>query len=112
MQDIQLAISLKQKLLNGFPHSTFIVNDLGSLLLGIIIGLTFQNQIVKPEIKLFKTIGFCGGFTTFSTFIIENYNLAKVSQFFTLFAYTLLSVVLGFVFLYIGLVATKAIIQS
>ncbi len=98
--------------LNSFPYSTFIVNLLGSLILGIIVGFTYHSEIIKPEIKLFLTIGFCGGFTTFSTFIFENYQLAKGSQLFTLFSYTLLSVLLGFVFLYVGIIATKSILQN
>ncbi len=64
-----------------FPYGTLAVNLIGSFLLGIIIFVFDQKELITPGMRLFLTIGFCGGFTTFSTFSLETINLLKDSQF-------------------------------
>ncbi|HKB87220.1 MAG TPA: fluoride efflux transporter CrcB [Ignavibacteriaceae bacterium] len=64
-----------------FPYGTLAVNIIGSFILGIIIFVFDQKELISPGMKLFLTIGFCGGFTTFSTFSLETINLLKDSQF-------------------------------
>jgi CrcB protein len=64
-----------------FPYGTLSVNILGSFLLGIIIFFFDYRELIPPEIKLFLTIGFCGGFTTFSTFSFETINLLRDSEY-------------------------------
>ena len=56
---------------NGFPWGTFTVNIAGCLLIGILWGVTSRFQNVSPSFSLFLMVGFCGGFTTFSTFSKE-----------------------------------------
>ena len=53
----------------NFPLGTFTVNVLGCLLLGFLSGLNVGSGWLSPSAKLLLTTGFCGGFTTFSTFI-------------------------------------------
>jgi CrcB protein len=64
-----------------FPYGTLAVNVIGSLILGIIIFLFDEKELVTPGVRLFLAVGFCGGFTTFSTFSLETINLLKDSQF-------------------------------
>jgi fluoride exporter len=71
-----------QKYFNPFfPYGTLVVNILGSFLLGVIIFYFDERQLISQPVKLFLTIGFCGGFTTFSTFSYETLALFTSAQF-------------------------------
>ncbi|MGY8952394.1 MAG: fluoride efflux transporter CrcB [Flavobacteriales bacterium] len=63
---------ISKKIESGIPWGTFVVNILGSLLLGAIIGFFHKMNLSSSQYVVFFTIGFCGGFTTFSTFTMEN----------------------------------------
>ena len=90
-----------------FPYGTFLVNIAGSLLLGIIYGLMQRGNILSEEMRLFLAIGFCGSFTTFSTFAYENMILLKGSNSTGALVYTIASVVVGIIFVYLGFVFSK-----
>lgn len=74
----------------GFPVATFSVNLIGSLLIGLFWGMPFFSE--KQTWISFLTIGFCGGFTTFSAFSWENFQLLKQGHTGLFFLYALLSV--------------------
>jgi CrcB protein len=63
-----------------FPYGTLAVNVIGSFILGVIIFMFDDKQLITPGVRLFIAVGFCGGFTTFSTFSLETINLLKDSQ--------------------------------
>ena len=63
-----------------FPWGTLAVNLAGCLILGIIYGLLDRNFHLSEGLKLFITVGFCGGFTTLSTFVGESFNLTNVTH--------------------------------
>ena len=84
----------------SFPWATFAVNVLGCLLIGLFTGLSASGHL-PAQWKLVLITGFCGGFTTFSTFINENYLLGK-DHLLMLAIYTLASLVLGMVALVAG----------
>lgn len=88
-----------------FPWGTFVVNILGCLLIGLLYGLfnrCVPSGFISQQMRLLLTVGFCGGFTTFSTFINENYILFQSSDFFLPLAYVAASVIAGFILLYAG----------
>ncbi|MDR0961972.1 MAG: fluoride efflux transporter CrcB, partial [Mediterranea sp.] len=77
-----------------FPWATFLVNLLGSFLIGLFYTLS-ERLHFSTEVRLFLTVGICGGFTTFSTFSNDGVALLKGGFYGTFFLYTLLSVGIG-----------------
>ena len=57
----------------GIPYGTFTANILGSLIIGIVLGYSYKNNLLSNNTILFIATGFCGGFTTFSSFAYENH---------------------------------------
>lgn len=86
-----------------FPVGTFTVNIVGSLLIGLIMGMALRNSSISQSTVLFLATGFCGGFTTFSAFAYENYSLLKNGDLLTFSLYTLGSIVLGFAAVFGGI---------
>lgn len=64
-----------------FPYGTLSVNIIGSFLIGLIMFGLNDRGLISQEMRLFLTVGVCGGFTTFSTFSLETVNLLKNSEF-------------------------------
>lgn len=90
-----------------FPWSTFIVNIIGCLLIGVIYGISEKGQVLSPEIRLFLTVGICGGFTTFSTFSNDSFLLMRDLEWIRFALYTTLSVFIGLMAVYVGRIITK-----
>lgn len=93
-----------------FPLSTFIVNLAGCLLIGIFFALSQKANLLSPEWRLLLMTGFCGGFTTFSTFAFENLALLRSGDFLSFFFYTTGSVILGILAVLLGVLVTTKII--
>ena len=83
-----------------FPWGTFAVNIIGCLLIGLFTGIAASGHL-PAQWKLVLVTGFCGGFTTFSTFMNENYLLGK-DNFMMLAIYTVASLALGMGALVVG----------
>jgi CrcB protein len=97
---------LQNLMLSSFPFGTFIVNIAGCLLIGIFFGVSEKGNFLSPEWRMFLTVGFCGGFTTFSTFAQENMALLRDGNFFYFALYTGLSVFLGLMATWLGHILT------
>lgn len=78
-----------------FPYGTFMVNLLACVISGFVIGLADQKQILSPAARQFLTVGFCGGFSTFSAFSAETLQLFQNGQVLLAVMYAVLSIVLG-----------------
>ena len=84
--------------------ATFSVNVVGSLLLGFLFAWVEKNQPTSLNpLWLLLGVGFCGGFTTFSTFALENINLIKDGNFLMLFTYSLGSLAAGFLLAWVAI---------
>ncbi|WP_299395640.1 fluoride efflux transporter CrcB [uncultured Gelidibacter sp.] len=92
----------------GIPYGTFAANILGSLLIGIILGLAMKNNTLSENQILFLATGFCGGFTTFSTFAYENHVFLKSGDFMSFAIYTIATFVLGFMAVFGGMYLVKS----
>ncbi len=77
----------------GFPVGTMFVNVSGCFLIGILLR-QFLNMQISPELRAFLIVGFCGGFTTFSTFSAETLGLIEGGEYGRATGYVMLSVIL------------------
>ncbi len=91
----------------GIPYGTFAANILGSLLIGIILGLAAKNESLSQDQTLLLATGFCGGFTTFSTFAYENHVFLKSGDFTSFALYAIGSFVVGFLAVFFGMYLVK-----
>jgi CrcB protein len=92
---------------NQFPLATFITNVLGCFIIGFLIGILEKNNLASSHFKWFLITGFCGGYTTFSTFGYENYSLFQSNNSILAFGYITLSIVLGVFAVWLGLFVSK-----
>lgn len=88
---------------NSFPWPTFIANILGCLIIGLLFGYIQKNQVQNETLKLVLMTGFCGGFTTFSTFSLENIQFIQNQNYSTAIIYTMSSILLGLGAIIIGI---------
>ena len=85
----------------SFPVQTFVTNVLGAILIGVVVEMVAGKEI-SENWNLFLKVGICGGFTTFSTFSLETYNLIEKGNTWIAFGYAILSVVLSVAGVFIG----------
>ena len=101
------ARAVQNSIASSFPYGTMVVNLIGCLLIGLIFGISERTNLINDEWRIFLTVGFCGGFTTFSTFANENVLLLRDGNIFYFSLYTGLSIFLGLVAVFIGNGITK-----
>jgi CrcB protein len=90
-----------------FPLATFLANVIGCFLIGLFLGILAKNELTDSNLKWFLVTGFCGGFTTFSAFGMENFNLLQNNNTLLAFSYIALSIILGLFAVWFGLFVTK-----
>ncbi len=86
----------------NFPAATLLVNIAGSLVIGIVIGLSIKDVDFSQGWKLFLATGICGGFTTFSAFSIENLQMLQNGKYFLSLAYICSSIIFGIAAAWLG----------
>ncbi len=92
---LRYAVSLILKCSGGFPWATFSVNMIGCLLIGLLMGLSMRLPNIFQQVLLFLSIGFCGGFTTFSTFSKEGLMMLQSANYLLFAIYVLASILFG-----------------
>lgn len=90
-----------------FPYGTLTVNIIGSFILGLTMFLLDEREMITPGLRLFLAVGFCGGFTTFSSFSFETFNLFRDSQIFLGFVNILVNVTVCFIGVYLAYLISK-----
>lgn len=105
-----LASALQQRLGATFPWGTLVVNVSGSLLLGVLIRYALVTPSVSVEMRALLTTGFCGGYTTFSTYSYETATLLEDGQYGRAGAYALASVVVALGATFAGFVLARELI--
>lgn len=90
-------------------YGTFTVNILGSLLLGVLMGYFLKEGNISNNLQLFMATGFCGGFTTFSTFAFENQAFLRSGDYMQFLLYALGSLFIGILAIVFGVFLAKFI---
>jgi CrcB protein len=91
------------------PLGTLSVNIIGSLLIGFFLGYAIKSDLSSSPFMLFLTVGFCGGFTTFSAFALENLSFLKNGDYTSFALYSILSLVLSIAAVFFGFWLVKTI---
>jgi fluoride exporter len=93
----------------GFPFGTWIVNLLGGLLMGVLAGVIARTPVEGEPLRLFLGVGVLGGFTTFSAFSLESFNMLSRGEYMMAGAYAVSSVAGSVLMLFFGLALGRAI---
>lgn len=94
-----------------FPVQTLVINVTGSFLLGFIQRYALDSSALAPEIRAMLTIGFCGGYTTFSTFSLETVRLMEDGDWRRAGLYVAGSVILSIAAVLLGLAAARQLLE-
>ena len=104
-----ISLNLAKNFEINLPVSTFLVNVIGSFVIGFFYILFIEKADITPAVKLALTVGFCGGLTTFSTFSLELFEMIGNQQIFHAFSYIILSVTICVIMTAIGAYFAKLV---
>lgn len=102
-------ILVERHLHSSFPWGTFVANITGCFIIGVVYALSERGNLLSPEWRIFMTVGFCGGFTTFSAFSYNNLSMLSENNMIQLLGNTGLSLIFGIAAVYSGVVVVKLI---
>ncbi len=106
-----LISSIDARWSNGiFPLSTLLINVAGSFAIGFLWGL-FERSVISPHVRIFVFVGILGGFTTFSTFSLENFNLIRDGEMRIALWNVLITNVAGIVLVFVGFAFSKHVMS-
>lgn len=92
-----------------FPLGTLVANIAGSLIIGMVFAFAEKGNMLSAEWRIFLTVGICGGFTTFSSFAYNNFNMIKEHSFGQLLLNVGGNLFLGILAVYVGVILIRAI---
>jgi fluoride exporter len=101
--------SIDEKLNSLFPYGTLSVNIVGSFIIGLLYGWLSRKGAESESIRLFVGTGFCGGFTTYSAFALENVNLLQQKLFVPSVVYITITLVAGILSVAAGIYIAKSV---
>ncbi len=100
---------MEKSLTSTFPWGTLIANISGSFLIGIIFALAEKSNLLSAEWRIFLAVGFCGGFTTFSSFAYNNLTMIKEDALASLFLNVGGNLFLGVLAVYLGMIFIRLV---
>ena len=103
-------IFVERGISSTFPLGTLIANIAGSFIIGMVFGLIEKGSLLSAEWRIFLAVGFCGGFTTFSSFAYNNFTMIKENTLGQLFWNIGSSLFLGILAVYLGIILIRTII--
>jgi fluoride exporter len=107
-----LSTFVQQRASSAFPFGTLIVNITGSLILGFVLRYALASPSVSAEMRALLTTGFCGGYTTFSTFSYESIALIEDGDYRRAATYIVLSVVVSLIATFLGIAAAGQLLAA
>jgi CrcB protein len=93
---------------SSFPWGTLLVNIVGCFIIGVVYALSEKGSVMSPEWRILLATGFCGGFTTFSSFAYENVALMRDGELLLTFLYIAASIIVGLAGAYLGILIVKS----
>jgi len=102
-------IAVEKYLHSTFPWGTFVANIAGCFIIGLIYAMSEKGNLLSPEFRIFMTVGFCGGFTTFSSFAYNNLNMLGGNNYLQLFGNIGLSLFFGILAVYAGVITIRLV---
>jgi len=103
-----LQVFVENRMLSTFPLGTMIANIAGSFIIGIVFALA-EKHIMSADWRLFMSVGICGGFTTFSAFAFNNFNMIKEHTWNQLLLNVGGNLILGVFAVYLGIILVKSV---
>ncbi|WP_319502416.1 fluoride efflux transporter CrcB [uncultured Draconibacterium sp.] len=94
-----------------FPWGTFVANMAGSFIIGIVFALAQKGNLLNAEWRMFLAVGFCGGFTTFSSFAYNNLTMLKEQTYGQFMLNVGGSLFFGLLAVYLGMILVRAVIH-
>ena len=107
-----LTLAIQERAGGGFPIATLLINISGSILLGFLMRYGLEGSTASPELRLMLTTGFCGGYTTFSTFSYETARLIEGGEWQRGLAYVAASVVVCLGGTFIGFALARTLLAA
>ncbi len=107
-----LTLLVQSRSAGTFPIATLLINISGSVLLGFLMRYGLEGTSVSPEVRLLLTTGFCGGYTTFSTFSYETARLLEDGEWSRGATYVAASVVVSLIGTFVGFALARALLAA
>ena len=107
-----LTLAVQERAGGGFPIATLLINISGSILLGFLMKYGLEGSAASPEVRLMLTTGFCGGFTTFSTFSYETARMLEGGEWQRGLVYIMASVVVCLAGTFVGFALARMLLTA